>query len=56
MAFAGELLTYLFKFIILGAVTIVAVICGAKYKKSKLAKATAASEGAEIKTKENKEL
>ncbi len=41
MAFIGELLTYLFKFIILGGVTIAAVLCGAKYKKNKIAKAAA---------------
>ncbi len=41
MAFIGELLTYLFKFLVLGAVTVAAVLCGAKYKKSKLAKAAA---------------
>lgn len=44
MAFLSELLTYSFKYIILLAVTIVAVICGAKYKKSKLAKAAAEAE------------
>ena len=41
MAFLSELLTYLFKFFVLGGVTIAAVLCGAKYKKNKLAKAAA---------------
>lgn len=47
MAFIGELLTYLFKFIILGVITVAAVICGAKYKKSKLAKAAAETDNTE---------
>ena len=47
MAFIGELLTYLFKFLILGGVTIAAVLCGAKYKKNKLAKAAAEADNAE---------
>lgn len=47
MAFIGELLTYLFKFIILGGVTIAAVLCGAKYKKSKIAKAVAEADNTE---------
>ncbi|MBO5088469.1 MAG: hypothetical protein J6C01_07325 [Lachnospiraceae bacterium] len=47
MAFIGELLTYLFKFIILGGVTIAAVLCGAKYKKSKIAKAAAEADNTE---------
>lgn len=36
--FAGELLTYLFKFIVLGAIAVAGVLCGAKYKKNKIAK------------------
>jgi len=44
MAFIGELLTYSFKYIILLAVTVIAVICGAKYKKNKLAKAAVENE------------
>ncbi len=44
MAFLGELLTYSFKYIILLAVTVVAVICGAKYKKSKITKAAVEDE------------
>ena len=47
MAFIGELLTYLFKFLILGGVTIAAVLCGAKYKKSKIAKAAAEADNTE---------
>lgn len=39
---AGEFLTYLFKYIVLGAIAIVGIICGAKYKKNKIAKKTAA--------------
>ena len=38
MAFLSELLTYLFKFIVLGVITIAGVMCGAKMKKNKLAK------------------
>lgn len=34
---AGELLTYVFKYIVLGAIAIIGVVCGAKYKKNKLA-------------------
>lgn len=53
MAFLSELLTYSFKYIILLAVTIVAVICGAKYKKNKLAKAAAEAEPDNTKETEN---
>lgn len=56
MAFVGELLTYLFKFIILGGVTIVAVLCGAKYKKNKLAKAAVDAENADTDAKDNTEI
>ncbi len=44
MAFLSELLTYLFKYIILLAVTVAAVICGAKHKKNKLKKAAESTE------------
>ena len=44
MAFLNEFLTYLFKFIVLGGVTIAAVLCGAKYKNSKIAKSASESE------------
>lgn len=47
MEFVSELLMYLFKFIILGGVTVAAVICGARYKKNKLAKASAEAENTE---------
>lgn len=40
-ALAGEFLTYLFKFVILGAVAVAGVILGAKYKKSKLSRQAA---------------
>lgn len=38
MAFVSELLTYLFKFIVLGAIAVAGVLCGARAKKNKLAK------------------
>ncbi len=41
---AGEFLTYLFKYIILGVIAVAGVLCGAKYKKNKLAKSAAAQE------------
>lgn len=41
----NEFIQYVIKFVILGAIAIVGVICGAKYKKNKLAKETSASEG-----------
>lgn len=41
MEFVSELLMYLFKFVVYIAVTIVAVLCGIKLKKNKLAKAAA---------------
>ncbi|MGN0438984.1 MAG: hypothetical protein ACI4F4_10710 [Lachnospiraceae bacterium] len=44
MAFISELLTYLFKFIILGAVAVAGVLCGAKMKKNKNAKEASGSE------------
>lgn len=44
MAFVSELLTYLFKFIILGAVSVAGVLCGARIKKNKITKETAVSE------------
>lgn len=53
MAFLGELLTYLFKFIVLGAVTIAAVLCGAKYKKNKIAKAAAEASTSDTEETEN---
>lgn len=53
MAFVGELLTYLFKFIILGGVTVAAVLCGAKYKKNKLAKAATQADDADNETTES---
>lgn len=53
MEFLGELLTYVFKFIILGGVTIAAVLCGAKYKKSKIAKAAAEASASNTEETEN---
>lgn len=41
---AGEFLTYIFKYIILGAIAVAGVLCGAKYKKNKLAKEAADDE------------
>lgn len=41
---AGEFLTYLFKYIVLGVIAIAGVLCGVKYKKNKLAKKTAIDE------------
>lgn len=38
MLFANEFLTYLIKFVVLLAIAVVGVICGAKFKKNKLAK------------------
>lgn len=35
MLFVSELLTYLFKAVILGAIAVVGILCGAKLKKSK---------------------
>lgn len=40
MLFASELVNYLFKFVILMAIAVVGVICGAKIKKSKIDKET----------------
>lgn len=42
----NEFVQYLIKFIVLGAIAVVGVICGAKYKKNKLANDTSASKGA----------
>ena len=56
MAFLNELLTYLFKFIILGGVAIVAVLCGAKYKKNKSAKAAEEAESAEVDNTDETEI
>ncbi len=53
MAFLGELLTYSFKYIVLLAVTIVAVICGIKYKKNKIAKAAAEVDAVDTKDAES---
>lgn len=44
MLFLNELLTYLFKYIVLGIVAIAAVFCGAKYKRNKLKKDAAKDE------------
>ena len=41
---AGEFLTYLFKYIVLGVIAIAGVLCGVKYKKNKLEKKTAIDE------------
>lgn len=41
----NEFLQYLIKFVVFGAIAIIGVICGVKYKKNKLAKETSASEG-----------
>ena len=38
MAFVSELLTYLFKFIVLGIIAVAGVMCGAKIKKNKASK------------------
>lgn len=38
MLFVDELLTYLIKFIALGVIAVAGVLCGAKFKKNKLAK------------------
>lgn len=53
MAFLGELFTYSFKYIVLLAVTVVAVLCGAKYKKNKIAKAAAEAEAPNTEETEN---
>lgn len=42
-----EFFQYLFKFIVLGGIAIVGVICGAQYKKNKLAKQEAAEKEVE---------
>lgn len=47
MAFVNELLTYLFKFIILGAVAVAGVLCGARIKKNKLSKEAVVSDDKE---------
>lgn len=41
---AGEFLTYIFKYIVLGVIAVAGVLCGAKYKKNKLAKKAADEE------------
>lgn len=52
MAFLSELLLYLFKFVILLAAAIIAVICGVKMKKNKIAKANAEKEKTDIESVE----
>ena len=44
MAFVSELLTYLFKFIMLGGVAVAGAICGTKIKANKNAKEASGSE------------
>lgn len=39
----NEFIQYLIKFIVLGAIAVAGAMCGAKYKKNKLAKEAAAS-------------
>lgn len=53
MAFLSELLTYSFKYIVLLAITVAAVICGAKYKKNKIAKSAVEAESNNIEETEN---
>ncbi|MCM1498623.1 MAG: hypothetical protein NC124_09175 [Clostridium sp.] len=47
MALVNELLTYLFKFIVLFVIAIAGGICGAKIKKNKIAKEAAVEEQTE---------
>ncbi|MBQ9984547.1 MAG: hypothetical protein IJP29_08150 [Lachnospiraceae bacterium] len=54
MEFVSELLMYLFKFVVYIAVTIVAVLCGIKLKKNKLAKAAVEAEATVAETTEKK--
>lgn len=44
---ASEFLTYIFKYIVLGVIAVAGVLCGAKYKKNKLAKEAADEEAAQ---------
>ena len=47
MLFMNELLTYLFKFIVLGVVAVAGVLCGIKIKKNKIAKSESSSQNSE---------
>lgn len=48
MALLSEFVSYLIKFLVFLVITVVAVICGAKYKKNKLVKTSIESEGSEV--------
>lgn len=48
MVLLSEFVSYLIKFLAFMLITVVAVICGAKYKKNKLANAAAENEGSEV--------
>ena len=44
MAFISELLTYTFKYIVLGVIAIAGVLCGIKAKKKQISQQTAEQE------------
>lgn len=52
MLFLNELITYLIKFIALGIIAVLGVMCGAKYKKNKLAKQTGEENTASLEKEE----
>lgn len=53
MLFANELLNYLVKYLALGVIAVVGVLCGAKAKKNKLAKLE--TEGAKAEAADSEE-
>lgn len=53
MLFANELLNYLIKYVVLGVIAIIGVLCGVKAKKNKLAKLE--NEGAQAETADSEE-
>ncbi len=52
MLFLNELGTYLIKFIVLGVIAVLGVMCGAKYKKNKLAKQAGEENAASVEAEE----
>jgi len=52
MLFLNELGTYLIKFIVLGIIAVAGVMCGAKYKKNKLAEQAGEEHVASVETEE----
>ncbi|MCM1180069.1 MAG: hypothetical protein NC347_07420 [Clostridium sp.] len=52
MLFLQELVTYLIKFVVLGAIAVAGVMFGAKYKKNKLAAQADEENAASVETEE----